>query len=74
MINKEITMPKFEREAKKRADPKKAPENIKMSVNDKNKLCIEIDLNVIDKEQLIIGEKSVRVASTLGGIRWAFRM
>ncbi|MEK5060960.1 MULTISPECIES: hypothetical protein [unclassified Paenibacillus] len=69
MMNKAITMPKFEKEAKKRADSKKVPENIKMSVNDKNKLVIEIDLNVIDKEPLVLGEKSARVASTLGGIR-----
>lgn len=69
MMNKAITMPKFEKEAKKRAESKKAPENIKMSVNDKNKLIIEIDLNVIDKEPLTVGEKSARVASTLGGIR-----
>lgn len=69
MMNKAITMPKFEKEAKRRAETKKAPENIKMSVNDKNKLIIEVDLNVIDKEPLTVGEKSARVASTLGGIR-----
>ncbi|ATO48609.1 hypothetical protein P4V86_03635 [Brevibacillus laterosporus] len=69
MINKAITMPKFEKEAAKRAQSKKAPENMKISVNDKNKLIIEVDLNVIDKEVLTQSEKSARVASTLGGIR-----
>lgn len=69
MINKDITMPKFEKEAAKRAQSKKVPENMKISVNDKNKLIIEVDLNVIDKEVLTQSEKSARVASTLGGIR-----